>query len=84
MTYDYCCKTCGETWEENHPMVKRDDPVGEPCPHCETGKIERGVTAPGFSFDTRQTHIQKAGGDWNCLLKKIHKNSGKQSKVHHE
>ena len=86
MTYDYYCEDCGSTWEEVHPMADRDKPVGEPCPHCDGGKKKRGVAAPSFAFDTAQTTIQKANnyGDWNCLLKKIHKNSGKQSKIHHE
>lgn len=84
MTYIYYCETCGEDWEESHRMDNRDDPVGEPCPHCESGKKKRKATAVQLSYAGTKSMIRRAGGDWNCLLKKIHKNSGKQSKIHHE
>jgi putative FmdB family regulatory protein len=83
MTYNYFCETCGETWEEGHPMAKRDDPVGDPCPHCETGKKKRGISAPAISHISPVGNIRKAGSGWNDLLGKIHKGAGKNSKINH-
>ena len=83
MIYLYTCHACNAEWEENFPIDDRDKIVGDPCPHCEEGKISRGITAPGLNYGGAVSAIKKAGTEWNDVLKGIKKASGKNAKIDH-
>ena len=44
MTYDYICKACGYTWEEEQKI--KDDPITE-CPECKKDSAERQISGGG-------------------------------------
>jgi len=83
MIYDYYCDKCNKRWEEAHTIENRDYPVGKDCPCGEGGKVKRGVSAPGLSFEGALSPIRPAGSGWNDVLKTIKKNSGKDNTIEH-
>jgi hypothetical protein len=60
----------------------RDLPLSSPCPKCGVeGQIKRIPTAVRVSYQGFQSPITRAGGEWNDVLKSIHKNAGKKSTI---
>ena len=84
MIYDYYCDKCDKVWEETHSIADRDKPVGQDCPCGKGGKVQRGISAPGLSFEGSVGTIKKAGGEWNNILKTIKKNSGSGCTIEHD
>ena len=83
MIYDYYCDKCDKTWEENHTMSNRDEPVGKPCPCGDGGTVKRGVCAPGLNYQGSMSPIKRAGSGWNDVLKGIKKAAGPKSTIEH-
>ena len=83
MTYDYHCKECDHTFERCLLSDERNAPLAEACPSCaKHGTLERLVAQPIVSSLGKPTSIRRqAGGDFNDLLKKIHKGAGRKSKI---
>ena len=53
MTYEYCCRSCGWSWEEDQRIV---DPSSETCPNCGKKEAYRLVYG-GVGFELK-------GGGW--------------------
>ena len=83
MIYEYTCDKCDKAWEETHAIADRDKPVGGDCPCGKGGKVRRGITAPGLSFEGSVGTIKRAGSEWNDVLKGIKKASGKDNTIEH-
>ena len=83
MIYDYYCDKCEKTWEENHTMANRDEPVGKPCSCGDGGIVKRGVCAPGLNYQGAMSPIKRAGSGWNDVLKGIKKAAGPKSTIEH-
>ena len=83
MIYEYNCDKCDKVWEETHAIADRDKPVGKDCPCGKKGKVSRGVTAPGLSYEGAVSPIKRAGSGWNDVLKGIKKASDKECTIEH-
>jgi putative FmdB family regulatory protein len=53
MTYDYVCKNCGHSWEQEQSI--KDDPIKE-CPKCKTNNAKRLISS--------KTSFVLKGGGW--------------------
>lgn len=42
--YSYECLKCHRIWTEDLPIEQRNDPLSQPCPFCEEGKVKRVYT----------------------------------------
>ena len=72
--YDYKCKECDHTWEEQQSVDTRNVPRYNPCPNCRTSdniilvigqpaivdSIRMGVKKPPSDVQNRLREIQKA------------------------
>ena len=70
--YDYKCKTCEHTWEEQHTIDSRNVPRYNPCPECGTSDniillmsapsigdpVALGVRRPNSAFRDRLRQIE--------------------------
>jgi len=82
MRYDYECLNCSHTWEETQGIQFRDEPVSLPCPNCnEKGSIRRVIGKLFISYAGSQTVLQRAGTNYNDLLTKIKKGSGRENSI---
>jgi len=78
MRYDFQCEKCGEIWEETHGIQFRDTPTALPCPKCnKLGFVKRIIGKLFISYDGNKTVLQRAGHEWNDVLKRVKKGSGK-------
>jgi hypothetical protein len=60
-------------------MSKRDEATQEPCPEC-GGEVYRTMETAGLISDSK-TPLRRAGSEWNDVLKKIKKGSGKNNSI---
>jgi len=82
MVYDYICDDCGHEFQLVTTISKRDEPLDKPCPSCSVeGKVRRLVGAPAVSYQGGRTMQQRAGSEWNNVLKGIKKAAGRQSTI---
>lgn len=71
--YNYSCTDCGHSFEKHLSISNRDQPTTEACPGCGQNKVQKVITAVGFSLND----MPKASGDWKNLLSNLKKkNSG--------
>ena len=65
--YEYFCKVCSKTWEENQPVDLRDLPTTLPCPSCSKYEISRMVGCAGFRLKgfcwSRDNYSRHLGDD---------------------
>lgn len=84
MTYDYHCEKCKQSWEENLRIENRDDPMHDPCPHCNTYGVKRGLSIPFFSYEGGKTLEQRAragaGSEFIDVMKSIRKRHPERAK----
>ena len=78
-TYAYQCKKCEHYFEENLKIADRDDPVKKPCSECE-GELYRTMETGGLVSDVK-TPMRRAGSEWNSLMKRIKKGSGRENSI---
>lgn len=79
---DYQCESCGHEFTEMLMLAERDRPTQEPCPSCgKVGCVVRPIGAPAVSHRGVITPMQRAGTEWNDLLKKMKKGSGKGNQI---
>ena len=84
MFYDYACTSCETVFELNKTSTTRDEPLHEPCPKCDTtGFIHRLMSAPAITTQTsgKYSAANKAGNEWNDVLKGIKKASGRATTI---
>ena len=82
MTYEFKCEACEERWEERLPVNDRDKPLTVPCPKCnKEGCVKRCASAGTVTYAGFISPITRAGGEWNDVLKSIHKGAGKNSTI---
>ena len=82
MTYDYTCTSCENHWEESHPIIKRDVPCGKPCPHCgKEGTVQKSISIVPLSYAGVKSTLDRAGSDWNDVLKNIKSKAGPKSTI---
>ncbi len=55
MRYVYECRSCKESWEEDHPVKDRDVPLDAPCPKCSSGPVVRTL---------HPVHFKLKGSGW--------------------
>ena len=76
-TYDYECKKCGYTFEENLKMADRKIPTEELCrfPTCGGEVKQIIVKASGFAYDNIRTkHSKKEPGWYSDKIKDMKRN----------
>ena len=74
-TYTMKNKNTGKTITLTCSISERDNMIS-------SGDWEQELSTPNFVSQSGST-IGKTSGDWRDLLKKIHKSSGRQSKINH-
>ncbi|MFJ9909058.1 zinc ribbon domain-containing protein [Streptomyces sp. NPDC101152] len=63
--YEYRCRSCGDTFEVNRPMVRSSDPATCPAGHEDTVKLLSTV-AVGGTASAPAAAPQRAGGGGCC------------------
>jgi hypothetical protein len=81
MNYEYLCKTCNKKWEESRSIDTRDEPTLQSCSCGKNGTIVRILNALSINYSGFKSPIRRAGSNWNDLLKKIKKGSGKDTTI---
>lgn len=82
MRYDYICDECQSEWEETQGIQFRDSPLTLPCPKCKAlNKIRRIVGKLFISYDGNKTILQRAGSEWNDVLLRVKKGSGRKNTI---
>lgn len=81
MVYEYKCDDCGHRWEMVLTIAKRDEPLADLCPKCAESHIKRVPGAAAISYQGAYTMHQRAGNEWNDVLKGIKKAAGKNSTI---
>lgn len=77
-TYDYKCKSCGNTFERILKIANREDPMSEPCVEC-GGEITNVIGVPTVVGSIKSPSSAPSG--FRDVLKSIHKGAGKESKI---
>lgn len=77
-TYDYKCKSCGDTFERILKIADRETPTSDPCKEC-GGEIGMIVGVPMVVGSIKDPSSAPAG--FREVLKNIHKGAGKESKI---
>ena len=77
--YDFHCESCGHEFEENVPLVERDEVRA--CPKCGKKQVKRGVSAVKLSYTGFKDPISRAGSGWNDVLKGVKKASGRKNTI---
>ena len=75
--YDYKCKECDHTWEEQRTISARNVPKYEPCPECGTSEdIVLLMGAPSIG-DPVQLGIKRPPAHFRDRLRQIENNYSK-------
>lgn len=61
-------------------MSERDEPTKEQCQECKDGEIYRTLETGGLVSDSK-TALRRAGTEWNDVLKKVKKGSGRSNTI---
>ena len=78
-TYDYKCKECDYTWEEQQRVAARNVPRYNPCPECKSsGDIVMLFGTPAFS-DPVKLGIRKPDKDVVERINTIKKDYGSRA-----
>ena len=71
-TYDYRCKACGHIFEKRSSIADRNIPVGDPCPICTVGRMEKLVGGAEVCMNPERLGRTKIDGGFQEVLAKIH------------
>ncbi|RPG31837.1 MAG: hypothetical protein CBB72_011765 [Muricauda sp. TMED12] len=81
-SYSYECTACGEQWSEILPIKDMNKPTELRCAQClQYGTVQKKLTTPGFVSDSKSV-LRRAGTEWQDVLKKVKKASGKGNTIH--
>ena len=75
--YDYKCKECDHTWEEQRTIGLRNVPVCNRCPECDTSESIILVIGRVTVGDPVQLGIRKPPAHFRDRLRQIEKNYSK-------
>jgi len=78
MNYTFECQECSHQFDESLKIADRDNPKQSDCPVC-SGKIKRMVESPAISYQGSKSLHQRAGSEFNNILKEIKKRNGRLS-----
>ena len=79
--YEYQCNNCNESFTKHLAVDSRDDPVNEPCIHCDTlGSVTRPITSCSVQFQTFITN-NMLDTDFKSTMKAIKKGAGKNNNI---
>ena len=80
-TYNFKCLKCDKIEEHFTTISKRDEP--RLCSCGKEGNLKRCVDAPAMSYQGAKSAIKRAGSEWNDVLKKVKKASGRENTIEH-
>lgn len=79
-TYDYRCNSCEGTLELFLSIANRNKPTEEPCPSCNANTVVRVMTKTPIIAGVGEIYSKTPDG-FKDVLKEMHKNSGRFSKI---
>lgn len=79
-TYDYHCKSCGNTFTKLLKIADRNSPSEVPCEECGNLEVAHKISAPLISYQVGGI-LSKTDGGWNDTLKKIKDGAGRNNTI---
>lgn len=78
-TYTYQCSSCNHTFDKNLKMAEMNQPISEPCPHCnKEDSITKLIVGKPMLIDPVRLGRGKDGG-FQEVLQKIHHSTPKSN-----